>query len=110
MSEKMNNEERGVSDIIGREALIRQVVQEVASIDQHNKEVGSSTARASNFKLRRGNQCEVLLEDHFIPYSLYAAYYFRRGFRMRRYLFNKIILLFEIVIITLFKRRMLQML
>lgn len=83
-SEKMNNKERGVSNIIGREAPIHQVVQEVASINQHNKEeVGSSTGCASNLKLRRGNQCEVLLEDHLIPYSLYAANYFRRGFRMR---------------------------
>lgn len=66
-----------------RETTTHQVVQAIEAINQHNQKTsGSRVGRALNLNRRRGNRCENLLKEYFIPNTLYLKDYLKRKFRI----------------------------
>ncbi|RXH90784.1 hypothetical protein DVH24_035548 [Malus domestica] len=86
------SEKRRTKNKTRRETSTHQVVQAIEAIDQHNQKAsGSRVGSALNLNRCRGNRGENILEDYFIPNTLYLKDYLKRKFRMRLHLFNKII-------------------
>ncbi|XP_070676371.1 uncharacterized protein [Malus domestica] len=94
--EKLINLEEGGG---GDEAF----TMEEDSDDDHRRQRASHTRRvmeavgqiakprhAANFNRKRERRDKDLLEDYFIPNSVFPDHVFRRRFRMQRSLFNKI--------------------
>ncbi|KAL6294207.1 hypothetical protein ACE6H2_002349 [Prunus campanulata] len=69
-----------------------QVVIAVALQDEENqgRRHGSQVGRRKNVDKHRHSRGKNLLEDYFIPTSLYSNVDFRRRFRMQPHVFNKI--------------------
>ncbi|CAL9011683.1 unnamed protein product [Prunus brigantina] len=71
-----------------------QLVIAVALLDEENKNQssrgGSHEGRAPNVDRHRHSRGKNLMEDYFIPTSLYSDFHFRGRYRMQKNLFNKI--------------------
>ncbi|CAL9029617.1 unnamed protein product [Prunus brigantina] len=69
-----------------------QVLIAVALQDEENqgRRRGSQVGRSRNVDRHRHSRGKNLLEDYFIPTSLYSDVDFRRRFRMQPHLFNKV--------------------
>ncbi|XP_021821639.1 protein ALP1-like isoform X2 [Prunus avium] len=71
--------------------LDMQIVTAVAMLDEENQRCRSSReGRDSNVDRHRHSRGKNLLEDYFIPTSLYSDVDFRRRYRMQSHLFNKV--------------------
>ncbi|CAL9005474.1 unnamed protein product [Prunus brigantina] len=70
----------------------QQVVIAVALLDEENqgRRCGSQVGRGPNVDKHRHSRGKNLLEDYFIPTSLYSDVDFRRRYRMQPHLFNKV--------------------
>ncbi|CAL8170059.1 unnamed protein product [Prunus armeniaca] len=63
----------------------------VALMEEENQSRrGSREGRASNVDRHRHSRGKNLLEDYFIPQSLYSDVHFRARYRMQPHLFNKV--------------------
>ncbi|CAL8991248.1 unnamed protein product [Prunus brigantina] len=63
----------------------------VAIMEEENQSRrGSREGRASNVDRHRHSRGKNLLEDYFIPQSLYSDVHFRARYRMQPHLFNKV--------------------
>ena len=63
---------------------------EVAAVCMMNQSSQHHRRRAPNVDRRRESRGKNLLEDYFIPNSLYPAHKFRERYRMQPHLFQKI--------------------
>ncbi|XP_021814552.1 uncharacterized protein LOC110757284 [Prunus avium] len=71
--------------------LDQQIVTVVALLDEENQSRrGSREGRGPNVDRHRHSRGKNLLEDYFIPTSLYSDVDFRRRHRMQPHLFNKV--------------------
>ncbi|CAL8149749.1 unnamed protein product [Prunus armeniaca] len=81
---------RAVSKRAQRE-LDEQLGVAVALMEEENQSRrGLREARASNVDRHRHSRGKNLLEDYFIPQSLYSDVHFRARYRMQPHLFNKV--------------------
>ncbi|CAL9011900.1 unnamed protein product, partial [Prunus brigantina] len=58
--------------------------------EENQSRRGSREGRASNVDRHRHSRGKNLLEDYFIPQSLYSDVHFRARYRMQPHLFNKV--------------------
>ena len=79
----------------------------VAAVCMLNESRQHHRRRAPNVDRRRESRGKNLLEDYFIPNSLYPAHKFRERYRMQPHLFQKIMHDFVITRHTSFKSMML---
>ncbi|CAL2259708.1 unnamed protein product [Prunus armeniaca] len=71
--------------------LDEQLGMTVAFLEEENQSHrGSQEGQASNVDKHRHSWCKNLLEDYFIPQSLYSDVHFRARYRMQPHLFNKV--------------------
>ncbi|CAL9005855.1 unnamed protein product [Prunus brigantina] len=71
--------------------LDQQLVMAMAMLDEENQSSrGSHEGRAPNVDRHRHSRGKNLMEDYFIPTSLYSDAHFRGRYRMQQHLFNKI--------------------
>ena len=86
-NEREEDEERQMRDDVlrkGRASHSRRVIQAAAQICR--------PSRSGNLDRSRQRRGMELLDDYFVPNSAFPDTYFRRRFRMERYLFNKIMI------------------
>ncbi|CAL9025064.1 unnamed protein product, partial [Prunus brigantina] len=71
--------------------LDQQIVMAVALLDEENQSCrGSQEGRGPNVDRHRHSRGKNLLEDYFIPTSLYSDVHFGARYRMQPHLFNKV--------------------
>lgn len=99
MSEVLERQEREARErrrrlAAGKRAqreLDQQIVIAVAMLEEENQNRrGSQVGRSPNVERHRHSRGKNLMEDYFIPTSLYSDVDFRRRYRMQPHLFNKI--------------------
>ncbi|CAL8075610.1 unnamed protein product [Prunus armeniaca] len=99
MEEVLERQEREIREKTCRRAaskraqrdLDQQLVMVVAMLDEENQNSrGSHEGRAPNVDRHRHFRGKNLMEDYFIPTSLYYDVHFRGRYRMPQHLFNKI--------------------
>ncbi|CAL8993553.1 unnamed protein product, partial [Prunus brigantina] len=81
---------RAASKRVQRE-LDEQLGIAVGLLDEENQSChGSRECRGPNVDRHRHSRGKNLLEDYFIPHSLYSDVHFRARYRMQPHLFNKV--------------------
>ncbi|CAL9019189.1 unnamed protein product [Prunus brigantina] len=99
MEEVLERQEREIRERRRRRAaskraqrdLDQQLVMDVAMLYEENQSSrGSHEGRAPNVDRHRHSRGKNLMEDYFIPTSLYSDVHFRGRYRMQQHLFNKI--------------------
>ncbi|CAL2244598.1 unnamed protein product [Prunus armeniaca] len=99
MEEVLDRQEREIRERRRRRAaskraqrdLDQQLVMAVAMLDEENQSSrGSHEGRGPNVDRHRHSRGKNLMEDYFIPTSLYSDVHFRGRYRMQQHLFNKI--------------------
>ncbi|CAL9003978.1 unnamed protein product [Prunus brigantina] len=99
MEEVLDRQEREIRERRRRRAaskraqrdLDQQLVMAVAMLDEENQSSrGSHEGRAPNVDRHRHSRGKNLMEDYFIPTSLYSDVHFRGRYRIQQHLFNKI--------------------
>ncbi|KAL6293870.1 hypothetical protein ACE6H2_002012 [Prunus campanulata] len=99
MEEILERQEREIRERMRRRAASKRVQREldeqlgiaVALLEEENQSRrGSREGRRPNVDRHRHSRGKNLLEDYFIPQSLYSDVDFRRRYRMQPHLFNKI--------------------
>ncbi|KAI5322905.1 hypothetical protein L3X38_031977 [Prunus dulcis] len=81
------NEVNELQRQVDEQVLIAVALQEE---ENQGRRRGSQVGRRGNVERHRHSQGKNLLEDYFIPTSLYSDVDFRRRFRMQPHLFNKV--------------------
>ncbi|KAL6272631.1 hypothetical protein ACE6H2_023323 [Prunus campanulata] len=99
MEEILERQEQEIRERMRRRAASKRVEREldeqlgiaVALLEEENQSCrGSREGRRPNVDRHRHSRGKNLLEDYFIPQSLYSDVDFRRRYRMQPHLFNKI--------------------
>ncbi|CAL2227405.1 unnamed protein product [Prunus armeniaca] len=99
MQEVLERQERERRERMRRRAASKRAQREldeqlgmtVALLEEENQSRrGSREGRALNVDRRRHSQGKNLLEDYFIPHSLYSDVHFRARYRIQPHLFNKV--------------------
>ncbi|XP_021823254.1 uncharacterized protein LOC110764561 [Prunus avium] len=99
MEEVLERQEREIRERRRRRAaskrmqreLDQQIFMVVALFDEENQSSrGSHEGRAPNVDRHRHSRSKNLMEDYFIPTSLYSDVHFRGRYRMQQHLFNDI--------------------
>ncbi|KAI5322890.1 hypothetical protein L3X38_031962 [Prunus dulcis] len=99
MQEVLERQERERRERMRRRAASKRVQREldeqlgmaVALLEEENQSRrGSREGRAPNVHRHRHSRGENLLEDYFIPHSLYSDVHFRARYGMQSHLLNKV--------------------